>query len=136
WTSTGEALYALGRYEEALEALEYARRLDPWSSAIWTYLGLAHTARSEYDVALEAYREETTLEPSAPEPWAAFGALLIKLEHYEEALKALDHALAQDVDPKEPATYQLRAAALHALGREGEEESDGTGEADAVSAPT
>lgn len=80
---------------------------------------MVHTALLSYNVALEAYREATTLEPIAPEPWAAFGGLLIKLDRYEEALTALDHALAYDVEPKEPATYKLRVEALRALGRDG-----------------
>jgi Flp pilus assembly protein TadD len=62
------------------------------------------------------------LEPSAPEPWAGFGALLIALERYEEALRSLDHALANDIDPKEPRTYKLKAEALRALGRTAEAE--------------
>jgi tetratricopeptide (TPR) repeat protein len=80
-------------------------------------MGKTFTALMRYDEALSAFKEATSLEPRAAEPWAAFGALLIKLERYDEALKSLDYALANDIEPKEPDTYTLKAETLHALGR-------------------
>lgn len=52
--------------------------------------------------------------------WAGFGELLLALERHDEALTALDHALALDVEPAEASTWEAKARALRALGREGD----------------
>lgn len=73
----GRALYAAGRYDEALDVLERARRLRS-SIVLYTNLGNAHKALGHYEEAEEAYLHAYRMA-------RRFYPLYLLARHYEEA---------------------------------------------------
>jgi len=77
-----------GRWEEAFEAMDRARKLDPAAAALTRDLGLMHFLRRDYDGALTELRKVRDL-PGA-EYW--LGRLFIELRRFKEALDVLEPA--------------------------------------------
>ena len=113
----------MGHSLDALPLLDKVIELNPKLEQAWISRGEALYFLGRGDEALDAFKQAISLNPRAASAWAAFGALLASLERYEEALRSLDHALANDIVPKEPRTYKLKAEALQALGRTAEAEA-------------
>jgi serine/threonine-protein kinase len=82
----GEFLSAMGRHDEAIEAIETARRLDPRQVETLQHLGIAYWMAGKGDKALEAVNESLTIVPDAPR--AHYGRMLIldQLGRHDEAM--------------------------------------------------
>jgi len=95
WRSEGFALWRLGWYEEALEALRAARR-EKESADNWCKEGLALAGLGRHDKdykeALEAFDKAIDTNDQLAEAWFGKGFALGRLGRYKEALEALGKA--------------------------------------------
>ena len=94
----GEYLAATGRFDEGLEELKQAERLDPLSLIINSDLGLPFFFARQYDEAIEQWRKTVELDPNF---WLAHYALALVYEQkgmYEEAISESKKALNLFVD--------------------------------------
>ena len=82
----GEWLIAMGRFEEALVALERALDLDPLSSPIGTNLALAYCLVRQYDRALEQIRKTIELDPLFIAAQALLAVVLLRAGYYDQAV--------------------------------------------------
>jgi tetratricopeptide (TPR) repeat protein len=84
----GQFLSAMGRHDEAIEAMEQARRLDPNHVETLQHLAIAYWMAGEGERALDAVDESLVLAPDSPR--AHYGRMMIldQLGRHDEAMSA------------------------------------------------
>ena len=81
----GEALYGLGRFEEAAIAFGTATELAPDYLYAWVWLGNAYDDNDQLDLALDAYSTASRLDSTHPMPYYHRGIALWYAERDAEA---------------------------------------------------
>ena len=90
----GRALYALGRFEASIQALERADRFHPNSWKIRLGIAQALEALGKAVEAEKTFRATLTLgQTSDPQPGVALGLFLVRQGRSEEAIGLLDEVL-------------------------------------------
>jgi tetratricopeptide (TPR) repeat protein len=84
----GAAYLCLGRYAEALEALERAADLDPRYDEPLANMGVLYRRKGWYDEALAKYDEALAIAPTNATTWYNKGVVLLRLGRLEESIKA------------------------------------------------
>ena len=103
----GEFLSAMGRHDEAIEAMETARQLDPRQIETLQHLGIAYWMAGDGERALEAVNQSLEIAPDAPR--AHYGRMLIldQLGRHDEAMVerlatlrglSIAHGIAEQVE--------------------------------------
>ena len=110
-------LAGLGRYDDALERLREAHRLEPLSRVIRDNLTQFHILRNEPAIVLVEARRLVELAPDYPSGHALLGRVLLLNGKPDEALIAVDRAIAMETGIR---ARLARIAALVALGRHDE----------------
>ncbi|MCY7375863.1 MAG: protein kinase [Pyrinomonadaceae bacterium] len=85
-------LSAMGRLDESLNELEFARRLNPLSSSVLTALAWTRIGRREYERAVDLCDEAIVLDSEDAGIYSYKSMALMKLERYDEALAAIQKA--------------------------------------------
>jgi tetratricopeptide (TPR) repeat protein len=116
WLGKGIALRHLGRFDEALRAIDNALTLDPEFVSAWHSRGIVLDQLGRHDEALEAVDKAISLDSSVQQLWRSRGIVLFNLGRLEEALGAFDEAIRSEW-PVTPALLRSRAAVLRGLGR-------------------
>ena len=82
----GQFLSAMGRHDEAIEAMEQARRLDPRSVETLQHLAIVYWMAGQGERALEAVDESLKVLPGSPR--AHYGRMMIldQLGRHDEAM--------------------------------------------------
>ena len=114
----GNALWELGKYEEALQAYNKAIALKPDSHEAWYNKGVALRKLGKNEEALQAYDEEIAFKPDLHEAWYNKGNFLAELGREEETLQAYDKAIALKPDHQD--AWCNKGNSLAELGREEE----------------
>jgi tetratricopeptide (TPR) repeat protein len=86
-------LMYLGRLDEALAEMEYARELDPLSITINANVGFVLYNARQWDRAIEAEQKSLELDPNSPNIHRYLGLALLQQGKYEEALSNLQKAV-------------------------------------------
>jgi tetratricopeptide (TPR) repeat protein len=94
----GAALYVAGRYDEAVEFLAAAARLDAQFAAARRTLGLAYFKLRRYDEAVESFKELTRLQPELAEAHNNLGVAYCKAGKHKEAVASLREAVRLEPD--------------------------------------
>ena len=110
-------LAGLGRYDDALERIREAQRIEPLSRVIRDNLTQFHILRNEPAIALVEARRLVELAPDYPSGHALLGRVLLLNGKPDEALIAVDRAIAMETGIR---ARLARIAALVALGRHDE----------------
>jgi tetratricopeptide (TPR) repeat protein len=114
WRHWGIVLDQLGRYDEAIAALDAAIELDPDDADLHVDRGEILRAAGRYDDALEAANRAIRLNPGDTRAVASRGETHRQVGQYEDALNALNNAL--DNGYQEPWVFVSRGLAHHAQG--------------------
>ncbi len=117
----GNALYELGRSEEATAAYREALRLDPGEAVYDNNLGNALYELGRHEEATAAYREALRLNPGEAAYDNNLGNALCELGRYDEAAAAYREALR--LDPAEAGYHTNLGNTLAFLGRYDEAET-------------
>lgn len=82
----GQFLSAMGRHDEAIEAMEQARRLDPRQVETLQHLAIVYWMAGQADRALAAVDDSLAIDPDSPR--AHYGKMMIldQLGRHEEAM--------------------------------------------------
>ncbi len=96
WYSKGAALTILGRYEEALECIDVALKINPENEIAWVNKGTVLSRMGKHREALRSFNEAIKQNPSYEVAWNNKGNTLARLKRYDEALKAYDMAIEID----------------------------------------
>jgi len=86
--NTGNALSALGRKEEAIEAYQQAISVDPKDTYPYNGLGNALSALGRNEEAIIAFQQAINVDPKYAYPYNGLGNALSDLGRNEEAIKA------------------------------------------------
>lgn len=111
----GEALAALGRYEEGLADYTEAIRLDPTFARAYGSRALALSRQGRIDAALADYEATLRLDPANVDARRSRGGLLFRLGKVDEAVADLGEAVR--LDPGNPGAHKDRGGALNQAGR-------------------
>jgi len=113
-----ESYWAMGRYDDALQAA-YARHAATPTQPAWAYAyGLALWRAGKVDEAHAAFKQVLELQPTldlAGDALRMAGVMLAQQEHYEDALDPLTRALA--LRPDDAAALTERGWAFARIGR-------------------
>jgi len=93
-------LMAMGQFEESLDELKQAQRLDPLSLIINTVLGAHFYYAREYDKAIEQCRETLKLNPNFHVAYGIIGEAYTQKGMYPQAIIELQKARSLSSDPE------------------------------------
>jgi len=96
----GRYYYEKNRFEEAMEPLERAKKINPYNAEVWNLLGIVYDAQAEtkkdLEKALNYLKRARDLAPSDNDALCKVGILELSLDRYSSAIdnleKACDHA--------------------------------------------
>lgn len=100
----GVALRALGRLDEAVDALTEAARLDPSNFESRLLLATCRLQRSEFDDANRTIAEALALEPDSAEAWELQALIAHRLSNFDRAFDAARKAVS--ISPR-AASYRV-----------------------------
>jgi type III secretion system low calcium response chaperone LcrH/SycD len=109
----GYTLFKAGKYQEALLAFDYAKRLDPLDTRYPFSLAASHHYLKHYAEAAENYKICTTLDPSNPLPYFHAYDCYLKIGDLSSARDAIQHAVK--AAEKQPQYAQLKQKAQFEL---------------------
>lgn len=115
WFNKGNALYALGRFEESLAAYWNAIALAPDYTSAWINMGAVLGELDRPEEALAACERATDLEPDNSSAWNNKGMGLGNLGRFDKALPAFERAT--DLNPHNAYAWNNKGHALHKLAR-------------------
>ena len=104
------ALSTMGRFREAIEALEAAERLEPENAEYPYAKGLAYAEMGNRDLAIEALERVCELAPEFARAWYNLGLARVELGDVVRGLA--DLARAEAADPRNP-EYPYTRATVH-----------------------
>ena len=96
WYGKGATLILLGRYEEALRAIDTALDINPRNEVAWVNKGNALTRMGRLMDALRCFNAALKVNPGYEVAWNNRGNTLARLGKNEEALRCYDKALGID----------------------------------------
>jgi tetratricopeptide (TPR) repeat protein len=115
WYGKGATLILLGRYEEALRAIDTALDINPQNEVAWVNKGNALTRLGQLIDALRCFNAAIKVNPRFEVAWNNKGNALARLGKFEEALRCYDRAL--DIDPGYRGAWVNKGFVLTKLGR-------------------
>ena len=89
----GDALFGLGRYEDAINCYDRAIHNQPNNPKLWCSLASALMKLTRYREAMACFDRAIHLKPESHIPWYWRSRVLIELKRYPEALRSLEQAL-------------------------------------------
>lgn len=115
WYSKGAALTILGRYEEALEHIDTALKINPSNEVAWVNKGTALSRLGKHKGALKCFNEAIKQNPAYEIAWNNKGNTLARLKRFDEALKCYDMAI--EIDEMYREAWVNKGYVLAKLGR-------------------
>jgi predicted O-linked N-acetylglucosamine transferase (SPINDLY family) len=94
----GQALSALARWPDAVQAYERALEAEPALVDAWAQLGIARQRSGQLTSAIAAYRRALSLDPGSPGVHGNLGAALGEAGELTEAIRLLERARALEPD--------------------------------------
>src|SRR2546427_3720 len=115
WYGKGATLVLLGRYEEALRAIDTALDINPRNEVAWVNKGNALTRMGQLLDALRCFNAAIKVNPLFEVAWNNKGNALARLGKFEDALRCYDRAL--EIDPGYRGVWVNKGFVLTKLGR-------------------
>jgi len=115
WYGKGATLILLGRYEEALRAIDMALDINPRNEVAWVNKGNALTKMGRLVDALRCFNAAIKVHPNYEVAWNNKGNALARLGKYEEALQSYERAL--EIDAAYRGAWVNKGFVLTKLGR-------------------
>ena len=115
WFNEGNALYDLGKHDEAIKAYDRSISINPQYAEAWINKGNALYGLGKYDEAIKAYDQAISINPQFAEAWYNKGNALYGLGKYDEAIKAYDQAIS--INPQFAEAWNNKGNALRDLGK-------------------
>jgi tetratricopeptide (TPR) repeat protein len=111
-------LHVLGRFPEAIEQIEQARRLDPLSADVASQAGRIYYRARQHEKALAVFREALELDPALQPIYARMADVYVALGRPAEALATIEKGRALGGDTRRQS--EGYGVALAAAGRTAE----------------
>jgi tetratricopeptide (TPR) repeat protein len=110
WLKYGNRLWRLGRFQEAVSALDRAIQLKPNFYQAFYVKGLALSAQDRFSDAIAAFDSAVRLEPRFYEAWRMKAQMLEQMKRYPEALTAIGKAI--QMQPNDSLLHSLKGDLL------------------------
>src|SRR5204862_218097 len=110
-----DSLYALERYEEAVEAYDRAIAADPDNEEAWNNKGFTFFMLGIHDEALACYEKALAINPTYKQAWYNKGYTFHGINRLEEAVAAYQKAI--ELDRGDEVLWNNLGNALYNLGR-------------------
>jgi tetratricopeptide (TPR) repeat protein len=110
WLKYGNRLWRLGRFQEAVVALDRAIQLKPNFYQAFFVKGMALSAQDRFSKAIAAFDAAIRLEPRFYEALRMKSQMLEAMKQYPEALAAIDRAI--QIQPSDALLHSLRGDLL------------------------
>ena len=114
----GFNLVQVGRFSEALAALERARRIDPLSSVVGCHMGWMFYFAREYDKSIRQLEKTVEFDPGFPLARYYLGMTYAQTHDFDRSVYQLQSAA--DLSGVHPGALSALAQALGAAGRQSE----------------
>jgi len=115
WYGKGATLILLGRYDEALRAIDTALDINPHNEVAWLNKGNAFTKLGRLIDALRCFNAAIKVNPAYEVAWNNKGNALARLGKFEEALGCYERAL--EIDAAYRGAWVNKGFVLTKLGR-------------------
>jgi tetratricopeptide (TPR) repeat protein len=115
WYGKGATLVLLGRYEEAIRAIDTALDINPRNEIAWVNKGNALTRLGRLIDALRCFNAAIKVNPLFEVAWNNKGNALARLGKFEDALRCYDRAL--EIDPGYRGAWVNMGFVLTKMGR-------------------
>jgi len=115
WYGKGATLILLGRYDEALRAIDRALDINPHNEVAWLNKGNAFTKLGRLIDALRCFNAAIKVNPAYEVAWNNKGNALARLGKFDEALGCYERAL--DIDARYRGAWVNMGFVLTKLGR-------------------
>jgi len=109
----GNALFKLGKYDEAIAAYQKAIKIDPKNATAYKNMGNTLFKLMKYDEAINAYQKAIEIDPNNAAAYKNMGNTLFIMMKYDEAINA--YQKATEIDPKNAAAYKNMGNTLFKL---------------------
>ena len=113
WYGNG-LLLATGRFDESIEAMKHARRLDPLSLIINADLGTSYLYALRLDEAIDQFKNTLEMDGNFYYAHLYLGRAYLLRGDYQQALDELDEAARLEDDPR---IFMLRSRVYAKMGR-------------------
>jgi tetratricopeptide (TPR) repeat protein len=110
WLKYGNRLWRLGRFQEAVVALDRAIQLKPNFYQAFFVKGMALSAQDRFAEAIAAFDSAIRLEPRFYEALRMKAQMLEAMKQYPQALAAIDRAI--QIQPSDALLHSLRGDLL------------------------
>jgi predicted Zn-dependent protease len=94
----GQSALAAGRYDEAAQAFEKLKQLEPQTAEVYGNLGLIYFEQQKYEQATSALRQGLKLKPGLRNAQTLLSRSLSELGRYREALPGLEQGFHHGTD--------------------------------------
>ena len=118
WNNKGTALSDLGRKDEAIKCYDRALDINPKYDGAWCSKGNALSSLGRKDEAIRCYDMALEINPKYDDVWCNKGVALSDLGRKDEAIRCYDRAL--EINPKDDFAWNNKGTALEDLGRKDE----------------
>ena len=115
WYGKGATLILLGRYDEALRAIDTALDINPHNEVAWLNKGNAFTKLGRLVDALRCFNAAIKVNPAYEVAWNNKGNALARLGKFDEALGCYERAL--EIDARYRGAWVNMGFVLTKLGR-------------------
>lgn len=115
---SGERLYKIARYSQAIVSLDAAIGLMPDFAEAYLLRGRARMGLSDVEGAIPEFTKVIQLRPAEAGGYVARGAAYLELKNYPAALADCDRAV--QFHPRLAAAYNLKGSVIRAMGNPGE----------------
>ena len=118
WYYNGNALYNLGKYDDAIKSYDEAIKLNSSEPSYWIGKGLALDKQGKYDESIQAYKKASSINQTYSVSMIDKGNSHYNAGEYVAAIRYSDEAIKQD--PKDEDAWYNKATALRMLHRDSE----------------
>lgn len=101
WNNMGMLYCRTGRFQQALEAFDYATAINPYFFTAYLNKADALAMQNDYSGAVEAYREILKRDAGNTKALCCLGDCFEEMHKYSEALKTYNHAISLSPDCSE-----------------------------------
>ena len=115
WWYEAKLRFLEGKYDDALESLDKALKINPEDESVLSLKGAALLSLGRYEDALKALDKALEINPKNESALSGKGIALFSLGRYEDALNVFDATL--EINPKDESALLRKGGALVSLGR-------------------
>ena len=99
YSEAGQRALAAGKYDQAEQAFEKLRELEPGMAEVHAQLGVIYFQERKFDQAVPALRQALKLKPGLPRADTLLAMSLSEMGRYNEALPGLEKGFHHSTDP-------------------------------------